>query len=103
LATDPDAVALSTPLTAGFAIILAITVTGFAFVTPSVQSLISRRSDADRQGEVLGINQSAAAMARILGPLVGLLLFKLEATHVLPYAFAAGLLVVLGFFSWRLR
>jgi len=39
---------------AGFLISLAVSVFGFAFMTPSVQALISRRSDPARQGEVLG-------------------------------------------------
>jgi hypothetical protein len=43
-------------------------VVGFAFLTPSAQALISRRTSADRQGEILGVNQSASAMARIPVP-----------------------------------
>ena len=39
---------------------------GAPFLTPSVQALISRRSDPERQGEVLGVNQSFSALARIL-------------------------------------
>jgi MFS family permease len=74
---------------------LAVAVIGFAFLTPSAQALISRRTDADRQGEVLGVNQSAAALARILGPLVGLTLYKMTATHLLPYLFGAALLLVM--------
>ncbi|MGH9677711.1 MAG: MFS transporter, partial [Candidatus Acidiferrum sp.] len=66
---------------------------GFAFFTPSAQSLISRRSDPQRQGEVLGVNQSAAAMARILGPIFGISLYKLTPTHVLPYVLGAALLL----------
>jgi MFS family permease len=54
---------------------LAFAVIGFALLTPSAQALISRRTDADRQGEVLGVNQSASALARILGG--GLLLLML--------------------------
>src|SRR5690606_36706233 len=50
---------------------LPLVVTGFAFVTPAVQALISRRSDPARQGEILVLSQSASAMARILGPLAG--------------------------------
>jgi DHA1 family tetracycline resistance protein-like MFS transporter len=73
---------------------LATGVIGFAFLNPSVQALISRRSDPARQGEVLGVNQSFAALARILGPVLGLWLFKLTANHVLPYAVGAALLVV---------
>src|SRR5205085_932207 len=72
---------------------LAVAVTGFAFLTPSVQSLVSRRSDPNKQGEVLGVNQSASAMARILGPLVGLTLYKLVPSHLLPYAVGACLIL----------
>jgi MFS family permease len=74
---------------------LAVAVTGFAFVTPSIQALISRRSDASKQGEILGTNQSAASMARILGPFVGLTLYKLEPSHLLPYAVGAVLILLM--------
>ena len=74
-----------------------VAVCGFAFVNPSVSAIISRRADADRQGEVLGVNQSFASLARILGPLTGLTLFSLHPSHALPYAAAvATLLVVAG-------
>ena len=51
-------------------------VIGFAFLAPSTSALISRRTDADRQGEVLGVNQSAAALARIVGPVLALTLYE---------------------------
>ena len=70
-------------------------VIGFAFLTPSAQALISKRSDPARQGEILGVNQSFSALARILGPLIGNVLFATN--PVLPYATSAVLLVlVLG-------
>jgi len=75
-----------------FLVTLFICVTGFAFMTPSVQAIISKRSDPNRQGEVQGVNQSFSALARILGPITGLGLFPLTSTHLLPYAVAAGLL-----------
>ena len=50
-------------------------VAGFAFLTPSAQALISRRTDPEQQGEILGVNQSASAMARILGAVFGLTLY----------------------------
>jgi MFS family permease len=75
--------------------ILAIAVVGFAFLTPSAQALVSRRSPGDRQGEILGVNQSASAMARILGPVCGLALYKATPTHLLPYAFGAALLLLM--------
>jgi len=74
---------------------LAIAVIGFAFLTPSAQALVSRRTAATQQGEILGVNQSASALARILGPIFGLTLYKLTDTHLLPYAFGAGLLVLM--------
>jgi MFS family permease len=84
-------------------LIMTVAVVGFALLTPSVQSLISRRSDPARQGEILGVNQSASAMARILGPLLGLSLFKLTPSHVLPYAAGALLLAYTLFLSRRIR
>src|SRR5262249_29513254 len=66
--------------------ILAVLVTGFALMTPSVQALISKRADPERQGEILGANQSASALARIVGPALGSWLFFAEESHVLPYA-----------------
>jgi MFS family permease len=69
-------------------------VIGFAFLTPSAQALISKRSDPGRQGEVLGVNQSFSALARILGPLTGVVLFELWPSHVLPYAASAVMLAV---------
>jgi MFS family permease len=74
---------------------MTLAVIGFAFLTPSAQALISRRSDAARQGEILGVNQSAASMARILGPIFGLSLYKLTPSHLLPYVFGAALLAVM--------
>ena len=74
---------------------MTLAVVGFAFLTPSAQALISRRSDAAKQGEILGVNQSAASLARILGPLFGLSLYKLTPSHLLPYIFGAALLILM--------
>ncbi len=73
-----------------------LAVCGFAFINPSVSAMISRRADADHQGEVLGVNQSFASLARILGPLAGMSLFSLHPSRVLPYAASAALLVLVG-------
>ncbi|MBM4022185.1 MAG: MFS transporter, partial [Planctomycetes bacterium] len=62
-----------------------LAVCGFAFINPSVSALISRRADPDRQGEVLGVNQSFASLGRILGPFAGMTLFSLHVSRVLPY------------------
>jgi MFS family permease len=71
---------------------MALAVAGFACLTPSAQALISRRSSVFHQGEILGVNQAAAAIARILGPLLGNVLFQLTHMHTLPYYAGAGLL-----------
>ncbi|HTU89968.1 MAG TPA: MFS transporter [Gemmataceae bacterium] len=74
---------------------MTLAVVGFAFLTPSAQALVSRRSDPAKQGEILGVNQSAASLARILGPIFGLSLYKLTPSHLLPYLFGAGLLLLM--------
>ncbi len=76
-------------------IALTAAVVGFAFLTPSAQALVSRRTPSDRQGEILGVNQSASALARILGPMFGLILYQAERTHILPYIAGAVLLVLM--------
>ncbi len=82
-------------LLGGMLVSMTVAVVGFAFLTPSAQALISRRSEASKQGEILGVNQSAASLARILGPIFGLILYKLTASHLLPYLFGAALLLVM--------
>ena len=44
---------------------------GFAFITPSLNSLLSRWSDPAKQGGILGIGQSISSLARIVGPMAG--------------------------------
>ncbi len=43
----------------------------YGFASPTIASLISKRTERALEGEALGINQSASSMARILGPLAG--------------------------------
>jgi MFS transporter, DHA1 family, tetracycline resistance protein len=52
-------------------ITLALLSLGYGFVSPSIASLISKRTAGHQQGEVLGLNQSALALARICGPIAG--------------------------------
>jgi MFS family permease len=82
---------------------MTVAVIGFACLTPSVQALISRRADPSRQGEVLGVNQSASALARILGPMIGLSLFDLTENHILPYTVGAALLFVVLLLTLQIR
>ena len=80
----------------------AVSVSGFAFINPSVSALISRTADADRQGEVLGVNQSFASLGRILGPFAGSLLYAVHASRTLPFAVAVAVLAgVTALVPWR--
>ncbi len=76
-------------------------VSGFSFVTPALNSLISRRSDPAQQGRILGVSQSVNSLARILGPLVGniLLVQQLDSPYLLALVLIAvggGLVLVAG-------
>jgi MFS family permease len=63
---------------------------GLGLSQPSIASLISRAAPADMQGGALGISQSAASFARVVGPAVGGALFQQVAPGA-PYLVAAAL------------
>ncbi|HTN75673.1 MAG TPA: MFS transporter [Pirellulaceae bacterium] len=71
---------------------MSVEVVGFSLVSPSLQSLISRRSDPHKQGGILGIAQSSASLSRILGPMFGNVLFARSAAW--PYWAATGLMIL---------
>jgi DHA1 family tetracycline resistance protein-like MFS transporter len=79
-----------------FYIAVAVAVIGFAFTNPSVSSLVSKRADPARQGEVLGVNQAFASLGRILGPFLGSVLFDVHASRTLPYFAAVFTLLVVA-------
>ena len=82
---------------------LGIVVSGFAFMTPSLNSMLSRWSDPTKQGGILGIGQSMSSLARILGPMAGVPLVENRAlaesvgvkAAVLPL-FLAGTMMAVG-------
>ena len=80
-----------------FYLTTAVAVFGFAFVNPSVTALVSRNADPTRQGEILGVNQSFAALGRILGPLCGSFVFYQHDSRSLPFLVAGGVLVLVLF------
>jgi len=81
--------------------LLALSVVGFSMIAPSLSSLLSRWTPPESQGEILGLGQSGLSMARILGPFIGLILYKRispetpywVAVAVLTLAFAGALLL----------
>ena len=85
-------VAINTTLLEILLISLVIVVSGFSFMQPSLNALISRRSDPQRQGMILGVSQSVSSFARIVGSAIGIPLLKVSA--FLPYSVAAGLMVM---------
>ena len=79
--------------------VLPVVVIGYSSATPATLSMLSLTSGADEQGELLGVGQSMSSLARILGPVAGMLLHSGGIS--LPYWFAAalmglGALMVLG-------
>lgn len=71
---------------------LALLSLGYGFVSPSVASLISKRTEQHQQGEVLGLNQSALALARICGPVAAGLVYQRRGA---PVAYFGGGLVAI--------
>ena len=56
---------------AGVAIIASVLAVGTGLLQPTILSMVSRYSPDKEQGSILGLNQSAASFARVLGPLWG--------------------------------
>jgi predicted MFS family arabinose efflux permease len=73
---------------------LGVVVAGFSFMQPSLSSLLSRRTDPEKQGVVLGLGQSANSLARIVGSGISIPLLKQSLTF--PYYMAAALMTVGG-------
>ena len=69
---------------------MAVVVVGFSMMMPSLNSLISRRSDPSKQGGILGVAQSISSLARIIGPMIGVPLIERQSTF--PYWTAAGMM-----------
>ncbi len=77
---------------AGLMLPLALAAVGRALAQPPMMSLVSLYSDERSRGIVLGVFQSSASAARVVGPVVAGLLFDADAA--LPYLAAAALTAV---------
>ncbi len=76
---------------------IAVIALGIGVTTPSLSSLVSRRTAADEQGEVLGAYQSMASLGRVFGPFAGENLYLrvgADAPHWAAAALQAGALVL---------
>ena len=80
-----------------FELTLALTLQGFGqgLAVPGVTSAASLSVSEDEQGAVAGLNGSAQALGRLLGPVAGTGLYQLRPEY--PYVFSAVLLTVVLF------
>jgi len=80
--------------------ILTLMAFGAGVNNPSISALLSRSSDEDEQGGIMGIAQSLASLARILGPMWGGYTFD-GLGHPWPFISAALLMSVAFLLSLR--
>jgi len=69
---------------------------GMGLLNPSLTSLISRQAGAEERGGIMGVAQSGASLARVVGPGVAGPLFELIGRNAPYYAGALVMLAVLG-------
>lgn len=72
---------------------------GLSLATPTLNSLLSQQSPEGAYGRIIGVSQSVAALARVLGPLIAGLIFDRLGVPA-PFVFAA-ILLGLGFLTAR--
>jgi MFS family permease len=96
-------------VTQGLSPVWEVAMLGFAFVCigqsicfPNLTALISQAAPPDRQGEMLGLNMSGMALARIGGPMFAGWLFSSVAPGA-PFASAALLILPGLFFATQVR
>lgn len=70
---------------------LGIITSGAGLMQPTLNSLLSRRSDPEKQGAILGVGQSVNALARILGAGLGIPMLRLAL--MLPYLISMVLMI----------
>lgn len=73
---------------------------GFGVASPTANSLITRESPPAERGRMLGLSQSMAALARVLGPLIAG--WALEYEVWVPFVLAALLSAIACWFALRL-
>ncbi len=92
----PSAHSLALSLTA-----MATAAFGNGLALPTLAGLLSRNTQADAQGGVLGLGQSAQAGARAVGAIAAGALFDYSAA--LPYLVAAAVFVFVAASAWGVR
>lgn len=82
-------------------VIMAVLSVGMGLLNPSVTSLVSRAAGEDERGGILGVNQSAQSLARILGPWMAGIVFT-AAGRSAPYFLSALIMVAVVAMAWKL-
>lgn len=75
---------------------------GMGLTQPSISSLLSRAAGQERQGETMGVAQSAGSFARIVGPALAGVLFGAFGRQA-PFWSGALILAVAVLLAWRLE
>ncbi len=75
---------------------------GFALTQPALSALISLQVGAESQGAAMGISRSASTLARIVGPILGGLLFFWLGRHA-PYLASAAVMAVVTALAFGLH
>lgn len=78
---------------------LAMIAIGGGAAAPALQSLISAQTTSDDRGVIMGMNQSASALGRVIGPLVSGPIFDLFG-HGSPFLAGAALLCLSLALAW---
>ena len=73
---------------------------GFSVINPSLNSLISLKTEKTSQGTVMGSARSATTMARVVGPLWAGFLFASMGKDW-PYWAGTVVMVIVGVLAWR--
>ena len=66
---------------------------GMGFNSPSMLSVVSRLADPTDQGSTLGVSQSLASLARIVGPMWGGFVYD-RFGHTVPFYTASALMLI---------
>ncbi len=80
-------------------VVIGLLSAGNGLTNPTLQSLISRNTDRNKQGGVLGITQSFGSMARVIGPAWGGFFFD-EIGIAAPYWSGGILLLLCAWLAW---
>jgi MFS family permease len=82
-------------------VVLFLVAVGQGFFGPSAGALVAELAPEDKRGEALGFQQSAGALGRVIGPVLGGVLFDAAGTGA-PYLFGAALMMIALAAVWSL-